>query len=209
MNTQVKHIYVAAAVVGVLIVAAIIAHAYIASGRDVAAADSARQVAEQQTKQLRAELAVQLAKIEADKKQAVTPQIIVQKIPEYITLPQPPQLRTVDPSNVRRSICVEGKQDSEPFEAASNNFSKLPDAPSQGLYFPEADVKPLFDHLADCKANELKLAECKTENSLLTTRAEFAEKAMKGGGFWSRLKSNGKWFIIGGVAGAAAVAARR
>jgi hypothetical protein len=40
-------------------------------------------------------------------------------------------------------------------------------------------------------------------------RIDAAIKASRGGGFWSRLRRRGKWFLIGGAVGAAAVAASR
>jgi hypothetical protein len=200
-----KQTYILAGAI-ILLVLAIIGHAYIASGKDVASAEAIKQLVAEQAKELRAERDAALAVIERDKRETVTPQQIVVKIPEYVPgLPEAPQLRTVEPSNVRSSSGTENKEDSKPFEATSNNISKLPNAPSSyGLYFPPADVKPLFDRLADCKGCEVKLDTAMKENKLLLARAESAEKAMRGGGFWSRLKSNAKWLGIGLATGAAA-----
>jgi hypothetical protein len=171
--------------------------AYITTARSVATADTVKADTQAEIGRLKQTLAEALAKIQADKRDVQTPQQIVVKIPEYLPgLPVAPQVTHV-PS-------VQGDQGAHP----------LPDAPSAlstgGIYFPPADVKPLFDHLADCKADQAKLAECKAEVPLLEKRAETAERAMKGGGFWSRLKHDAKTIVItGAVAGAIGYAAHR
>lgn len=202
-----KDFFLAAGIIAVLIVGGITLGAYVAMKENVARADQVKQDVQDQIKTLQTELNKSLAQIAQDKKQVKTPQEIVRMIPRYVTLPSLPRLGD-SPTDI-------GQRDGQnaPMVSGANAPDKqpsqaLPDAPSasQGLYFPPEDVKPLFDHLADCKANELKLGECQAEIPLLTKRAEAAEKAMKGGGFWHKLKSNGKWFFIGAAAGGATAA---
>lgn len=193
-----KDFFIAAGIIVVLIVAGITLGAYVAMKENVARADQVKQDVQDQIKTLQTELNKSLLQIQQDKRQVQTPQQIVVKIPEYI--PNLPVQPILSDHSADTNKMVDGK-DGKP---------SLPDAPSAtkegGIYFPAADVKPLFDHLVDCKANELKLGECQAEIPLLTKRAEAAEKAMKGGGFFKRLKSNGKWFLLGAAAGGATAA---
>lgn len=198
-----KDFFIAAGIIAVLIVAGITLGAYVAMKENVARADQVKQDVQDQIKTLQTELNKSLSQVAQDKKQIQTPQQIVVKIPEYI--PNLPVAPTVLPSL--------SSGPTSPSNEASSPSKPLPEAPSAtkegGIYFPAADVKPLFDHLADCKANELKLGECQKEIPLLTKRAETAERAMKGGGFWKRFKANGKWFFIGAAAGGATAAILR
>jgi hypothetical protein len=94
----------------------------------------------------------------------------------------------------------------------------LPDAASTTLR-----TRPLRDYMLECDARAAELDSCrKTVTNIstqldaervdhLATQKEFqaATKALKGGGFWRRLKANTKWFVIGGAAGAGAVLVSR
>lgn len=94
----------------------------------------------------------------------------------------------------------------------------LPNAPSVTL-----DAKKLRDYMSDCDATTAKYSACTltAQNFEKQYEAEVkdhdatkkelmaAKRAMKGGSFWARVKSNGKWFIVGGlVGGGAALAAK-
>ena len=76
---------------------------------------------------------------------------------------------------------------------------------------PQADLKPLFDRLEDCRACQEQLATAqqdlqdeRAKVSALTIERDAAWKAARGGGFWSRLRSGAKWFAVGGAVGALA-----
>lgn len=190
-----KHIYIGVAILAVAIIGGMVLHAYIGSVVGGATQQQLKSDVSQRIDAMQAELKDALDAISKQKQDVKTPQEVVRYIPQYVNLPSPPIIQQ-----------GQGGENSKPSEQHS-----LPDAPSsaQGVYFPPEDVKPLFDKLADGKACELKLGECQKEIPLLEQRASAAEKAMKGGGFWRRLKSNSKWFVIGGITGAAAVAATR
>jgi hypothetical protein len=74
------------------------------------------------------------------------------------------------------------------------------------MFVPAADLKPIFDQLADCKACSLQLVELQKEHGLLQQRATAAEKALKGGGFLQRLRRGAKHSLCGSVAGAGGTA---
>ena len=81
---------------------------------------------------------------------------------------------------------------------------------------PQADLKPLFDRLQDCRACQEQLATVqqdlqdeRAKVSALTIERDAAVKAARGGGFWSRLRNGAKWFVIGGALGALAASAAR
>jgi hypothetical protein len=79
---------------------------------------------------------------------------------------------------------------------------------------PPADLKPLFDRLQDCRACQEQLGAAQQDLSderakvaALTIERDAAVKAARGGGFWSRFRTDAKWFVIGGVTGALAASA--
>ncbi len=81
---------------------------------------------------------------------------------------------------------------------------------------PLEDLKPLFDFVQDCRACKLRLdatqADLADEHAKITAlkqQRDMALRAVRGGGFWSRVKHGAKWFVLGGAVGAAAVAASR
>lgn len=101
--------------------------------------------------------------------------------------------------------------------------SSLPDAPSAVTL----EAKPLRDYMSDCDAAKLEGQSCKLGlankdriiadkqvqldaaaeiTKSLTKERDAAVKASKGGGFFSRLKSGSKYFVIGAIAGGTAAA---
>jgi hypothetical protein len=93
--------------------------------------------------------------------------------------------------------------------------SDAPEAPAI-ITVPQADLQPMFDHLEDCRACQERLATAqqdlndeRAKVSALTIERDAAVKAARGSGFWSRLRSNVKWFAIGGAMGALAASAAR
>lgn len=76
---------------------------------------------------------------------------------------------------------------------------------------PQDDLKPLFDHLEECRACQEQLSAAqqnlsdeRTKVSALMIERDAAVKAARGGGFWSRFRTGAKWFVIGGALGAIA-----
>jgi hypothetical protein len=82
------------------------------------------------------------------------------------------------------------------------------------ISIPQADLKPFYDGLQDCRACALErdatkkdLADEQARIAALTRERDAAIAAARGGTFWSRLKHATKWFVIGAAAGALASAA--
>ena len=87
------------------------------------------------------------------------------------------------------------------------------DAPAI-ITVPQADLKPLFDHLEDCRscqerlgASQQDLSDERAKVAALTIERDAALKAARGGGFWPRFRTGVKWFAIGAAAGALAASA--
>jgi hypothetical protein len=78
---------------------------------------------------------------------------------------------------------------------------------------PQADLKPIYDDLEDCRAcqgqlsaAQRDLADERSKVTALTTERDAATNAAHGGSFWSRLRQGAKWFAIGAAIGAIATA---
>ncbi len=106
----------------------------------------------------------------------------------------------------------------EPVSVSAAPLSSGPDAPEAPavITVPQADLQPLFDHLEDCRACQEVIATAqqdltdeRVKVSALMIERDAAVKAARGGGFWSRLRSNAKWFAIGGALGALAASSAR
>lgn len=80
-----------------------------------------------------------------------------------------------------------------PNQLTQEEVSKLPDAPS--VLTPEPTFRELMTQAADDQACRKELAAC-------NVKFDAALKAANGGGFWTRLKANTKWLLVGGAAGA-------
>lgn len=81
-------------------------------------------------------------------------------------------------------------------------------APNAEASVPEADLKPLYDYLQDCRACTAKLAAAQADLAderakvaALTSERDAATKAAKGGGFWVRVKRGAKWLAVGAALG--------
>lgn len=168
---------------------------------------------EQAWKQERMALQLKLDAIDKDKAAAKTPQQIVDKIPDLVTLPLPIQYVA---GGSRWSV------DSQDFEAGANPSEKqlpnrnanhlesqfveesasgLPANLTAGAVIPLADLKPLYDTLAGCQECTLTLASANQRIGELTKERDAAVKAAKGGSFWGKLKRNAEWFVGGMVVG--------
>jgi len=184
-----------------------------------------------------AQLAAALAEIAAGKRRVQTPQQAAAALPSVLPpLPLPvsllpPQLsphlvltpaldsasvlpspNPVNPPSVTAALpqIAAGKGAvATPQQAAS---ATEPSAPAPGsLLLPPADLKPLYDALADCRVCVLErdalksdLASEQAKTAALTRERDAALTAARGGPFWSRVKRAAKWFAIGAVVGALA-----
>jgi hypothetical protein len=159
----------------------------------LAAQNALIQQASAREQQRNAELAAALASIATEKKHVQTPQQAADAIPSVLPpLPLPIKISLPD----------------------------LAQSPEQGgaspasISIPQADLKPLYDGLQDCRACALErdatkkdLADERTRVTALIRERDAAVATAHGGNFWSRLKHTTKWFVIGAAAGAAASAA--
>jgi hypothetical protein len=73
---------------------------------------------------------------------------------------------------------------------------------------PQADLKPLFDAVEDCKICQAKLAAAQgdlsdetTKFAAATAQRDAAISAVRGT-FWTRARTAAKWIVIGAAAGA-------
>jgi len=136
-----------------------------------------------------AQLASALAQIAAEKRRIQTPQQAAEALASVLPpLPLPVSLRLPDLTSAPTP---------EPAPASAS--------------VPQADLKPLYDALADCRACGLErdalkrdLADEQAKTTALLRERDAAITAARGGAFWSRLKRSAKWFAIGVVIGAAA-----
>ncbi len=154
--------------------------------------EQVRAQASERQRQRNAELTTTLAGIAQAKRRVNTPAKAAAEIPQLLPpLPEPLVLEIPPPT----------PEQPEPAAAA---------------IVPQADLKPIYDYLQDCRACQASLTV--TRDDLVDERAKLvaltaerdaAIRAARGGGFWSRLRRNTKWFVIGAAAGALAAAASR
>lgn len=151
---------------------------------------TAIEQAAEREKQRDAQLTTALEAIATQKSKIQTPQQAATAIPSVMPpLPLPVSIRLPDLS------------------ASSKSNEDLP----ASISVPQADLKPLFDGLQDCRANALEndttkkdLADQKAQAAALLRERDAAVAAAHGGSFWIRLKREAKWFGIGIAVGAAA-----
>ena len=182
-----------------LIVIALLADAWRSARHDTAQLNStlatqntAMQQAAALEKQRDTQLAAALAAIAAQTRAVQTPQQAGQAIPTVLPpLPLPVSIQ---------------------LPALSPLTSPAPPPPAE-LSIPQADLKPLYDDLQDCRASALEnettkkdLASEQTRSAALTRERDTAVAVAKGGPFWVRVKRSAKWFAIGVAAGATAAA---
>ena len=183
----------------VLIIATLLGDAWLSARRSsaqLASSLATQNAAIQQAatrEDLRAtQLSAALATIKEQKRRVVTPQEAAAAIPSL--LPQLPLPLTIDLPDI----------------TALPNQQYPPPA---SISVPQSDLKPIYDDLQDCRicalqrdSIEKKLADEQTKVAALTHERDIAIAAARGGSFWSRLKHEAKWFLIGVAAGAAATA---
>jgi hypothetical protein len=161
--------------------------------------------ADQREHQRAADLQATLSEIAALKRQVQTPQQIVRELPQYLPLPQPIELAPPKSAAEGQGSALPGKPGA-PSSSTSDSSAGAPVA-----QIPAADLKPLFDFVQDCRACKVQLDAARgdlhdeqAKSAALARERDAAVKAVKGDGFWTRVKRNAKWLAIGVAIGAAA-----
>jgi hypothetical protein len=155
---------------------------------------AAIQQAEAREKQRNAQLTTALDTIAAQKRAIQTPKQALQALPSVLPpLPLP------------ISIQIPNLSTAQPGETSPATIT-----------VPQADLKPLYDDLQDCRADAIHLdtikkdlADEQARSESLMRERDSAIAAARGGTFWLRLKRSAKWFAIGAAVGAAAGAVAR
>ena len=131
------------------------------------------------------------------------PAQVVAALPGVLTLPAPITIESELPA-------VAG----EPYTGKSS--ANAVEGIQPKVNFPVADLKPLYDFAADCKACQAKfgaaqadLADEKVKSQALGRERDDALRAAKGGSVLRRIARAAKWFAIGAAAGAIAAKAVR
>jgi hypothetical protein len=173
----------------VALIGGMVLHAYIGSERDITRAETVKADVQKQIADLRSDLKDTLSAIQKDREQVKTPAQVAQAVPRYT-----PDVRPilVIPNGV-------------PTQPSSVPTVTLADAPSQvkagSLVIAAEQVPAYWASVTKCAEDSARLGVCEKQVPLITQRAEVAEKAMHGGGFWSRLKTASKYLAIGGAVG--------
>jgi len=151
-----------------------------------------RAQANERQRQRNAALSTTLAGIAQAKRRVNTPAMAAVEIPQLLPALPEPLILEIPPSTPAQ-----------------------PEPPAAAI-IPQADLKPIYDYLQDCRACEASLTVARDDLvderaklAALTVERDAAIRAARGGGFWSRLRRNTKWFIIGAAAGALAATASR
>jgi len=81
--------------------------------------------------------------------------------------------------------------------------------PSATVNIPQADLKPLYDAMQDCRACQARLEAAQQDLSderetvaALTRERDAAIDASRGGRFWTRIAKTAKWIAVGAALGA-------
>ena len=209
----------------VLVVAVLAASMFIA-WRDARKEQAALQAELKTTQQALAEATARQASRDAavndlvaglKKKEAAVqkPAQVIAALPDVLPLPvqitmgpaRPTQQE--EPDGAKRPASEGGR-----YKGASNDSA--PDGVQPKVNFPAADLKPLYDFAAECKACQAKLgaaqadlADEKLKTQALGRERDDALRAAKGGSVLRRIARAAKWFAIGAAAGAIAAKAAR
>jgi hypothetical protein len=149
--------------------------------------------------------------VEGLKKKEATvqrPEQVVAALPDMIPLPAPITIDAERPASPPSS----GQAEGGPYRAAESGTDGI----QPKVNFPAADLKPLYDFAADCKACQAKLgaaqadlADEKVKSQALGRERDDALRTAKGGSVLRRIARAAKWFAIGAAAGAIAAKAAR
>jgi hypothetical protein len=200
---------------GAVVVAVVLAASVFVAWRDARKEQMALQAELKTTQQALAEATARQASRDAAvndllaglKKAEATvqkPAQVVAALPDVLTLPEP--------------ITIEASQ-SSPSQATALGqaaSARLPNDIEPKVNFPAADLKPLYDFAANCKACQAKLgaaqadlADEKVKSQALGRERDDALRAAKGGSVLQRIARAAKWFAIGAAAGAVAAKVAR
>jgi hypothetical protein len=131
------------------------------------------------------------------------PAQVVAALPGVITLPAPITIDAERPASEGGPYT--GKKPSNDVDGVQPKVN-----------FPAADLKPLYDFAADCKACQAKLGAAqadltdeKAKAQALGRERDDALRAAKGGSVLRRIARAAKWFAIGAAVGAIAANAVR
>jgi len=208
-----------------LLVVVVLAAGVFVAWRDARKEQVALQVELKTTQQALAEAAARQASRDAavndlvaalKKKEATVqkPAQVVAPLPDVITLPAPITIEAEGAYNLGQP----GGPDGPPAAAGRpyKSVGSVPDGIQPKVNFPAADLKPLYDFAADCKACQAKLgaaqadlADEKVKSQALSRERDDALRAAKGGSVLRRIARAAKWFAIGAAAGAIAAKATR
>ena len=147
------------------------------------------------------------------------PAQVVAALPAVIALPEPITIeaepakghsdRAKRPASPPSSGQAEGAHD-------KGGQVSVPNGIPPKVNFPAADLKPLYDFAADCKACQAKLGAAqadltdeKAKTQALSRERDDALRAAQGGSVLRRIARAAKWFAIGAAAGAIAAKAAR
>jgi hypothetical protein len=123
------------------------------------------------------------------------PAQVVAALPDVITLPVPITIDPEPPAFPPSS----GQAEGGPYTGKSG--ANALDGVRPKVNFPAADLKPLYDFAADCKACQAKLgaaqadlADEKVKSQALGRERDDALRAAKGGSVLRRIARGAKWF---------------
>ena len=197
--------------VAAVVVVAVLAACVFFAWRDARREQAALQAELKTTQQALAEATARQATRDAavndlvaglKKKEAAVqkPAQVVAALPEVITLPSP--------------ITIAPSPGTAQHQSGASNGQ--PDTVQPKVNFPAADLKPLYDFAADCKACQARLAAAqanladeKRKTQALGRERDDALRAARGGSVLRRIARAAKWFAIGAAAGAIAAKAAR
>jgi hypothetical protein len=209
-----------------VVVTAVLAAGVFVAWRDARKEQAALQAELKTTQQALAEATAQEASRDAavndlvaglKKKEAAVqkPAQVVAALPGMIPLPEPITIEPERTGTTKQAGGIERPAaDGGPYKVQKSQ--SLPDGIQPKVNFPAADLKPLYDFAADCKACQAKLAAAqadladeKLKSQALGRERDDALKAVKGGSVLRRIARAAKWFAIGAAAGAIAAKAAR
>ncbi|HEV2102555.1 MAG TPA: hypothetical protein VGR58_07225 [Candidatus Acidoferrum sp.] len=219
--------------IGAVVVVAVLAASVFIAWRAVRKEQAALQAELKTTQQALAEAAARQSSRDAavndlvaglKKKEAAVqkPAQVVAALPDVLPLPvpitmgpaRPTQQEQPDGAKRPASPPSSGQAEGGRYKGASND--RAPDGVQPKVNFPAADLKPLYDFAAECKACQAKLgaaqadlADEKVKSQALGRERDDALRAAKGGSVLRRIARAAKWFAIGAAAGAIAAKAAR
>jgi hypothetical protein len=162
-----------------------------------------------------ADLLHTLATLATQRRDAQTPQQILQSLPQQIPLPQPIVLAPLANQAASPGQTATANDTAATTSSRHSPVTK-PSAPEPQAVIPSADLKPLYDFALDCKACRAKLtaaqsdlADERTKTATLAKELDEAVRTAKGGSAIQRFARAAKWLLIGAAAGTLAARATK